>query len=75
MASDQLYIDRGFVPAETSSTIDVVDPAIGAAIGTVPWGSYKQSGIGRELGTWGVEEYLNVKQVYINLSQQPIGWY
>lgn len=22
-----------------------------------------------------VEEYLNVKQVYINLSEQPIGWY
>jgi len=40
-----------------------------------PWGGYKQSGIGRELGTWGVEEYLNVKQVFINLSEQPIGWY
>ena len=40
-----------------------------------PWGGYKQSGIGRELGKWGVEEYLNVKQVHINLDERPIGWY
>jgi betaine-aldehyde dehydrogenase len=40
-----------------------------------PWGGYKQSGIGRELGKWGVEEYLYVKQVYINLSEEPINWY
>jgi len=40
-----------------------------------PWGGYKQSGIGRELGTWGVEEYLNVKQVFINLSEDPVNWF
>jgi betaine-aldehyde dehydrogenase len=40
-----------------------------------PWGGYKQSGFGRELGPWGVEEYLETKQVYINLNEQPIGWY
>jgi betaine-aldehyde dehydrogenase len=40
-----------------------------------PWGGYKMSGIGRELGPWGAEEYLQVKQVHINLNEQPIGWY
>jgi betaine-aldehyde dehydrogenase len=40
-----------------------------------PWGGYKQSGIGRELGKWGVEEYLNVKHVFINLSEDPINWF
>src|SRR6266545_2989129 len=40
-----------------------------------PWGGYKQSGIGRELGKWGVEEYLETKQVHINLNEAPIGWY
>jgi betaine-aldehyde dehydrogenase len=40
-----------------------------------PWGGYKQSGIGRELGRWGVEEYLQTKQVHINLDERPIGWY
>jgi betaine-aldehyde dehydrogenase len=40
-----------------------------------PWGGYKQSGIGRELGVWGVDEYLQVKQVHINLNEQPIAWY
>ena len=40
-----------------------------------PWGGYKQSGFGRELGPWGVEEYLETKQVHINLNEAPIGWY
>jgi betaine-aldehyde dehydrogenase len=40
-----------------------------------PWGGYKMSGIGRELGPWGAEEYLQVKQVHINLNETPIGWY
>ncbi len=40
-----------------------------------PWGGYKQSGFGRELGPWGIDEYLETKQVHINLNEQPIGWY
>lgn len=40
-----------------------------------PWGGYKQSGIGRELGTFGYEEYTEVKQININLAPSPIGWF
>ncbi len=40
-----------------------------------PWGGYKQSGIGRELGTFGFEAYQEVKQVNINLNVQPSGWF
>ena len=40
-----------------------------------PWGGFKQSGFGRELGPWGIEEYLETKQVHINLNEAPIGWY
>jgi betaine-aldehyde dehydrogenase len=34
----------------------------------MPWGGYKQSGIGRELGKHGVEDFLESKSVYLNLS-------
>jgi betaine-aldehyde dehydrogenase len=40
-----------------------------------PWGGYKQSGWGRELGTYGLEEYTEVKQVNINLDPQAVGWF
>jgi betaine-aldehyde dehydrogenase len=40
-----------------------------------PWGGCKASGFGRELGHWGVEEYLATKQVFINLDEKPIAWY
>ncbi|MBK9263919.1 MAG: aldehyde dehydrogenase family protein [Polyangiaceae bacterium] len=41
----------------------------------MPWGGYKQSGTGRELGLYGIEAYLETKQVNINLDEAPIGWY
>lgn len=40
-----------------------------------PWGGYKQSGIGRELGIWGLENYLEIKQITSYDSNQPWGWY
>jgi betaine-aldehyde dehydrogenase len=40
-----------------------------------PWGGYKQSGFGRELGPYGLEHYLETKQINLNLSEAPIAWY
>jgi betaine-aldehyde dehydrogenase len=40
-----------------------------------PWGGYKQSGIGRELGTFGLDAYLETKQININLVPQRLNWF
>ncbi|MFC3206214.1 aldehyde dehydrogenase family protein [Aquamicrobium soli] len=40
-----------------------------------PWGGYKESGIGRELGRWGLENYLETKQITRFVSEVPWGWY
>lgn len=40
-----------------------------------PWGGYKMSGYGRDLGVNGLLEYQQVKQVNINLHPGPVGWY
>jgi len=39
-----------------------------AAPTEAPWGGYKHSGIGRELGMHGIEDYLEAKHVYIRLA-------
>lgn len=33
-----------------------------------PWGGYKYSSIGREFGTFGLEEYLEIKTIYFDSS-------
>lgn len=40
----------------------------GAVHNSVPFGGFKQSGVGRELGTYGLEGYLQVKAVHLNLG-------
>jgi betaine-aldehyde dehydrogenase len=39
------------------------------------WGGYKQSGIGRELGAAGLEEYRETKHIWRNLEPAPQGWF
>lgn len=40
-----------------------------------PWGGYKKSGIGRELGIWGLNNYLETKQITTYDRSKPWGWY
>ncbi len=40
-----------------------------------PWGGYKRSGLGRELGRPGLEEYTETKHVATNLAPQRSGWF
>ena len=39
------------------------------------WGGYKQSGIGRELGPSGLDEYRETKHIWQNLAPAPTGWF
>ena len=39
------------------------------------WGGYKQSGIGRELGRAGLEEYQETKHIWRNTKPEPQQWF
>lgn len=79
MANDTIY---GLAAGVWSSDIErAVDVAHRIKAGTIwindyhlinaeaPFGGYKQSGIGRELGEWGLKEYLEVKHIHVDLTR------
>lgn len=39
------------------------------------WGGYKQSGVGRELGRGGLDEYRETKHVWHNIAPAPQHWF
>jgi len=39
-----------------------------------PWGGYKASGIGRELGPWGFDNFLETKQISTWVDPKTKGW-
>lgn len=72
IANDTIYGLAGYVLGEDKKTIEKVARSIqagrivvnGAPGGfNLPFGGYKQSGIGREWGDYGIKEYLEVKSI------------
>jgi len=39
------------------------------------WGGYKQSGVGRELGAAGLDEYRETKHIWHNVRPEPQKWF
>ena len=72
IANDTIFGLAGYVIGEDNDTVEKVASSIRAGRIVVngapsdfsaPFGGYKQSGIGREWGEYGIEEYLEVKSV------------
>ncbi|MCR6095308.1 aldehyde dehydrogenase family protein [Salipaludibacillus agaradhaerens] len=73
IANDTVYGLAGFVVGKNPETLQYVASNLRAGRITVnnaetdfngPFGGYKQSGIGREWGDFGIEEYLEIKSVH-----------
>lgn len=46
-----------------------------AAFPQAPWGGYKSSGIGRELSRAGLDEFTELKHVYLNTTPAALHWF
>lgn len=72
IANDTVYGLAGYVLGEDKKTIEKVAHSLRAgrivingeqADFSLPFGGYKQSGVGREWGDYGINEYLEVKSI------------
>ena len=70
MIQGNYYIDGRWQAAASGRKRAVIKPAL-----QVLWGGFKQSGIGRELGRQGLEEYTEVKHIYRNYETRAINWF
>ncbi|MFW0757891.1 aldehyde dehydrogenase family protein [Pseudomonas sp. H11T01] len=46
-----------------------------AAFPQAPWGGYKSSGIGRELSRAGMDEFTELKHIYLNTEPVALNWF
>lgn len=46
-----------------------------AAFPQAPWGGFKASGIGRELSAAGLDEFSELKHVYLNCEPRALNWF
>jgi len=79
-ANDSLYglaaavftqdIDRAFKTGHRLHAGTVWINCVNTLNVNVPFGGFKQSGIGRELGEYALHNYTNVKAVHVNLGQK-----
>lgn len=85
LANDSPYGLAGAVMSDDLDRCERVSAALRAGIVWIncsqptfteaPWGGYKRSGIGRELGRWGFDAYRQVKQITAFDRAEKWGWY
>ncbi|KAG0482485.1 hypothetical protein HPP92_010569 [Vanilla planifolia] len=85
LANDTQYGLAGAVISKDPARCNRITEAIQAGIMWIncsqpcfcqaPWGGTKRSGFGRDLGEWGLDNYLTVKQVTEYVSDDQWGWY
>ena len=82
ISASKLLINNKWVEASSGKTFPTINPSTGEvitqvaeadaadvdkAVAAAPVGGFKQSGIGRELGEYGLANYTEVKTVTIKL--------